>query len=178
VRTHAILAAVLVAACDKSSAPPPSNTSAAAAATATAASTDSGCPATGLWAECSLLYRLDRAGLAPHIDSGATPNEKELTGKRIMLKIGLSAELELYLYPDSSARITDALRLDRSRFVNATATQTIARERTLMESVNLLGLLTSLNSHQRERVSDALTAGPPQPASQSASQKLPPSKSK
>jgi len=36
------------------------------------------------------------------------------------------------------------------------------RERTLIESSNVIGLLTSLSSHQRERVSDALMAGPPQ----------------
>jgi hypothetical protein len=42
-------------------------------------------------------------------------------------------------------------------------TQTIKRERTLIESGNLIGLLTSINAHQRERVSDALMAGAPQP---------------
>jgi hypothetical protein len=41
--------------------------------------------------------------------------------------------------------------------------QTINHERTIIESVNALGLLTSLNNHQRERVSDAITVGPPQP---------------
>ena len=51
----------------------------------------------------------------------------------------------------------------RKQLVGATQEQTIKRERTLIENANLVGLLTSLNSHQRERVSDALTAGPPQP---------------
>jgi hypothetical protein len=110
-----------------------------------------------------LFYRLERSGLAPKIDSTAPPSETQFTGKRIMLKIGRSAELEVYLYADSAARIADEQRLDRARFVNATAPQTIARERTLIESANVLGFLTSLNSHQRERVSDAITAGAPQP---------------
>jgi hypothetical protein len=47
--------------------------------------------------------------------------------------------------------------------VSGTGPQTIKREKTLIESVNVIGLLTSINAHQRERVSDALTAGPPQP---------------
>ena len=109
------------------------------------------------------MNRLDRAGLAPHIDSGASPSDKELVGRPLLIKIGLTAELELFLYTDSTARIADARKLDRSQLVGATAMQTMRRERTLIESANLLGLLTSINSHQRERVSDALTAGPPQP---------------
>ncbi len=80
------------------------------------------------------------------------------------MKIGRLARLEVFLYPDSAARIADESHLDRQQFVGATQEQTIKRERTLIENGNLVGLLTSLNSHQRERVSDALTAGPPQPA--------------
>jgi 3-methyladenine DNA glycosylase Mpg len=36
------------------------------------------------------------------------------------------------------------------------------REATLIRSANLLAILRSLNDRQRERVADALTAGPPQ----------------
>jgi hypothetical protein len=109
------------------------------------------------------VYRLDRAGLAPHVDPGTSPSEKALTGKPLVIKIGRTAELEVFFYPDSTARVADGAKLDRSQLVNATAPQTIKRERTLIESVNVIALLTSINSHQRERVSDALTAGPPQP---------------
>jgi hypothetical protein len=105
---------------------------------------------------------LERSGLVPHVDSSATPQEKELTGKPLIMKLG-QATLEVYVYPDSNARIADGKKLDRTKFVDAVAQQTIARERTLIESANIIGLLTSLNSHQRERVSDALTAGAPQP---------------
>ena len=79
-----------------------------------------------------------------------------------MIKIGLSSRLELYLYPDSMARIADAKKLDRTQVIAPGATQTINRERMLIENANLIGLLTSLNEHQRERVADALLAGPPQ----------------
>jgi len=108
------------------------------------------------------VYRLERSGLVPHVDSSAKPDEKELTGKPLIMKLGQST-LEVYIYPDSSARIADAKKLDRSKLIDAAAQQTIQRERTLIESANVIGLLTSLSSHQRERVSDALTAGAPQP---------------
>ena len=64
----------------------------------------------------------------------------------------------------SAVFLLDGKEIDRKQFVGATQEQSIKRERTLIENANLVGLLTSLNSHQRERVSDALTAGPPQPA--------------
>ena len=92
-----------------------------------------------------------------------SPVFASLTGKPLVLKIGRAATLELFVYPDSNGRIADAKKLDRTHLVSATAQQTIERERTLIESSNVIGLLTSLNSHQRERVSDAITAGPPQP---------------
>jgi len=121
------------------------------------------CPATGSWARCSVLYRLERSGIAPRLDSTETVDEKALTGEHFAVKFGTTSRLEIFLYPDSAARIADATKLDRSKLVNGTATQTMNRERTLIENANLIGLLTSLNERLRERVSDALTAGAPQP---------------
>jgi hypothetical protein len=152
--------ALLVVACSKEAAPPPKSQTAQAPVVA---APSSACPADGKWATCSIIYRLERAGLAPKVDSGGKPNEKDLGGTPLMMKIGMSAELEVHLFPDSVARAAAAAKLDRTQFVNGTAQQTIRRERTLIESVNLIALLTSINAHQRERVSDALTAGPPQP---------------
>jgi hypothetical protein len=131
-----------------------------------AAPGDSACPANGRWAQCAVLYRLERAGLAPHLDSTGKVEEKSIGGAAtsFVVKIGMLARLEVFLYPDSAMRIADESHLDRKQLVGATQEQTIKRERTLIENANLVGLLTSINSHQRERVSDALTAGPPQPA--------------
>jgi len=124
---------------------------------------DPRCPATGLWAECSVLYRLERSGLAPHIDSTGTANEKSLTGRPLLIKFGTASRLEVFLYSDSTARIADVKKLDRAALVGATDQQTLRRERTLIENANLIGLLSSINDRLRERVSDALTAGAPQP---------------
>ena len=153
----------LAAGCGKS--PPARDTAAVQPTPVAAVPGDTSCPATGHWAKCSVLYRLDRAGLAPHLDSAATPDEKSLSGSSFVVKIGSQARLEAFLYPDSAARIADEKKLDKSKLVSATAPQTILRERTLIENDNLVALLTSINDHQRERVSDALTAGPPQPPS-------------
>lgn len=153
------------AACGKSSAPPPKRDSAVTpAATAVAAAGVSKCPATGQWAECSVLYRLERAGLAPRVDSTAAPAEKSLTGTPLVVKIGLTATLEVHVYADSTARAADVKKLDRTQFIAPGAQQTIKRERLLIENANLIALLTSINEHQRERVADALLAGPPQPS--------------
>lgn len=153
--------ALAAVACSKQDAPPPA--SAASAPVAAAVAGVGTCPSTGQWAECSILYRLERSGFVAKVDSGAKPQEKALTGKPMVITLGRGGTLEVYLYPDTAARVADGAKLDRAHLVNATAEQTIERERTLIESSNIIGLLTSLSGHQRERVSDAFMAGPPQP---------------
>jgi hypothetical protein len=161
--TRGLAIGLVVVACGKSNAPASSDAAAPAPTAASARRGGAGCPATGAWAECSVIYRLERAGLAPKLDSTATPGEAGLGGQPLVIKIGMNAQLEVHLYADSASRIAAAATLDRSQFVNGTQPQTIKRERTLVESANLAAVLTSLNAHQRERVSDALAAGPPQP---------------
>jgi len=161
-----IASSAVSVACGKSSAPAAkSDSTPPAQAAAVAGAGDSKCPATGQWAECSVLYRLERAGLAPRVDSTAAPAERSLTVHPLVVKIGLTSSLELYVYPDSVARIADAKKLDRTQLVAPGAAQTINRERLLIENANLIGLFTSINEHQRERVADALLAGPPQASS-------------
>lgn len=164
-RIAALVAFALSAACSSS----PKQSASAKVDTASsapivvAAPGSSSCPATGLWAQCSVFYRLDRAGIIPRIDSSGKIEEKALSGKSFAVKFGTTSRLEVFLYADSTARIADGKKLDRTKLVDAQAMQTINRERTLIENGNLIGLLTSLSGHLRERVSDALTAGAPQP---------------
>jgi hypothetical protein len=152
-----------VIACGKTDAPPKQVVATTTAAPIVATSGASLCADTGKWAPCSVIYRLERAGAAPRLDSAAKPEEKRLSGQSFVLKIGQIASLDVFLYPDSNARIADGAKLDRKEFVNEVQTQTIRRERTLIENNNLIALLTSINERQRERVSDALMAGAPQP---------------
>lgn len=155
---------VALAACEKPAQEShPVETKSAPPAPLAATPGDRQCPATGLWAECSVLYRLERSGLAPHVDSTGRADEKTLSGRLLVVKFGTTSRLEVFLYSDSAARSADAKKLDRTALVGATGQQTLRRERTLIENANLIGLLTSINDRLRERVSDALSAGAPQP---------------
>jgi hypothetical protein len=119
------------------------------------------CPATGNWSECAVFERLDRAGLAPRRDSAAV-TEPPLTARGVLLRVGAS-RLELFFYPDAKTRAADEAKLDRAKYVDYAAPLTIRQEPTLIHSANLIAILLSPNDHLRERVADAITAGPPQP---------------
>jgi hypothetical protein len=118
--------------------------------------------------------RLDHAGLAPRRDSAAGRiHEPQLGPSGTRLLLG-GAQLDVFIYPDAPARERDEARLDRSKFIEATDEPTLRGEATLIRNANLLAILHSRNDHQRERVSDALTAGPPQPSSGSATARASP----
>ena len=120
------------------------------------------CPANGQWSECAVFDRLDHAGLAPRRDSsGGVVALAPLTQQGTRLLVG-NAELDVFIYPDSARRAQDESRLDRSKYIEAADEPTLRGEATLIRNVNLLAVLRSRNDHQRERVSDALSAGPPQ----------------
>lgn len=121
------------------------------------------CPNTGMWMPCSVIYRLERAGLAPVRDS-APATEDGLQFPGILLKLGRGGDLELYIYESASARERDQSRLDPSKYVVYPAPMPMRPVPTLITSANLIGILHSRNDHLRERVSDAITAGPPQPS--------------
>lgn len=158
----ASMALTVVAACGKESAPPPPLSSNTPAATA-AKGAPGTCPATGQWARCSVLDRLDHSGLAPRVDSEPA-SESALSMKGLLVHVG-RADLEIFIYPDSNARAADEKKLDHSKYVEIDKEPGINQEATLIRSVNLLGILKTIDDHKRERVSDAITAGPPQPNS-------------
>ena len=72
-----------------------------------------------------------------------------------------NAELRVFLYSDRAAQERDAKRLDPSRYVAADAPLTMRGELTLIRSENLIAILDSRSDTQRERVANALEAGPP-----------------
>lgn len=118
------------------------------------------CAATGHWAHCSVLKRLEAAGVAPQ-PATALPDLPSLGPSPALYTVGHSG-LAVYLYPDSAARSRAAKSLDTARYVSPATTLTMRGETTAIQNDNLLALLFSRNEQQRERVSDALTAGPPQ----------------
>ena len=117
------------------------------------------CAATGRWAPCNVFNRLDRAGLAPRIDSSVV-REPGLEQVGTLVRVG-SGELRVYLYPDSASRRADEQRLERGRYIEASAQPTMRNEATVIRSNNLLGILKSRSETQRERVALAFAAGAP-----------------
>ena len=129
-------------------------------ATLTGSATD--CLTTGLWAECSVLRRLEQAGLAVHAESLAVVREPSLaiSGKRMPIARG---EIAIFIYADTGSRGRDEAKLDAKQFIAPDAEPSILKQRTLVANQNLLVLMNVTNETNRERISNALMAGPPQP---------------
>ena len=118
------------------------------------------CPKTGHWIDCQVRERLTRSGLAPR--DTAREALPVLGPAPLVYRLGKGG-LAVYLFPDSGARIRAAATLDTVKYVRAARGPTMLSQATVIENDNLLGLLFSKNGQQIERVSDALTAGAPQP---------------
>jgi len=164
------LLAMLLVACERGARPVPDSAAVAApapASTPAPAASDAAVPAqpvclaTGLWSSCAIFERLDRSGLAPRRDS-TVATEEPLEARGQLIKLG-RGELELYIYESASTRERDQTRLDASKYVVYPASMPMRPVPTLITSANLIAILHSRNDHLRERVSDAITAGPPQP---------------
>jgi hypothetical protein len=119
------------------------------------------CERTGHWIPCQVKDRIDRAGLTPR-DTTAPEELPKLGPAPAIYRIGRSV-LVVYLFNDSTARSTAGRQLDTTRYVPDTHPLTMLSKATVIQNDNLLALFFGKNEHQRERVSDALTAGPPQP---------------
>ena len=109
-----------------------------------------------------MRIRLDQSGLAPQSGKDKLGDLPTLAAKPITLTIG-NAGVAYYLFPDTTSRRAAAASLDTSRYIVQTRPVSMKNETTRIENDNVLLLLFSKNEHQRERVADAITAGPPQP---------------
>jgi len=175
-RWYALALAVTMNACAKRDAPKPDSSRTAVSAsgasvsgasttapTAGAATDDARrapCPKTGHWLDCQVRERLIRSGLAPRDTTReALP---ALGPAPLVYRLGKGG-LAVYLFPDSTARRRAATSLDTVKYVRAPRGPTVLSQASVIENDNLLGLLFSKNDQQIERVSDALTAGAPQP---------------
>lgn len=166
VRTVILAAAVaLSSACRGGERAPAADSSVTAQSRAAAASNPGStakpaCERTGHWIPCQVRQRLERSGLAPR-DSSAT-DLPALGPAPTLFRVG-KGSLAVYLFADSAARARAATKLDTVTFVAAERPLTMLSKATVIQNDNLLALLFSKNDQQRERVSDALMAGPPQP---------------
>jgi hypothetical protein len=117
---------------------------------------------TGLWDADHVEERLDRAGLAPRLDSTAAARQPAFMHVPArVFRVG-SAELRVYIYPDSAARARDTDALDPETVAPRTpGTPPVSwpATPTLIVSRNLAAILLTNSAQQRERVTLALEAG-------------------
>jgi hypothetical protein len=123
--------------------------------------TKDNCPVTGLWSQCLLFKRLERMGLTFHPESLTDAREPRLSiiGRRLPIAHG---DMTFFIYADTGSRARDQANLDSTAFISP-ARETSVRDRTLMPSQNMLVILRVYNGTNRERLANAVMAGPPQP---------------
>lgn len=119
-----------------------------------------GCPETGRWRECSVEKRLERAGLVIAREGEVRHPFLSVPGTRY--RVGRE-ELQVFLYPGIAEREQDLAQLDSARAAPAGDPHQWAAQPTLMWSGNLAAILLGGSPRHVERVSNALTAGLPQP---------------
>ncbi|MHB0950193.1 MAG: hypothetical protein ACYC4J_14205 [Gemmatimonadaceae bacterium] len=119
-----------------------------------------GCSYTGRWDLCTITERLDHSGLAPQPATDSAPHPA-LGAPAAVWTLG-NARLLAFVYPDKGAREVAQKRLKTGQYLTPEVEVGMNDLPTLIASDNLLALLYSRNEHQRERVADAITAGPPQ----------------
>ena len=160
-----ILSGAAIVACGRARAPAVDSATSSPVATARApSSAGAACPRTGHWSECQVRIRLEQSGLAPRVTTEKAGDLPVLdgAGKPLTFMVG-NAGLALYIYPDTATRHRAAASLDTTTFIPQSRPIGMRGETTVIQNDNLLALLFSRNEHQRERVSDAITAGAPQP---------------
>jgi hypothetical protein len=164
-KTRILLSLLLVAGCDeKAGVSSGADQALPVVAAPSPAPSDTSCPNTGLWAQCSVYKRIEQAGLNVQRQLAKEVEEKPLAIKGIELPIA-RGEIRIFLYADSASRLRDQAKLDPKEFVLPVQQPGFKRERTIVRSANLLVLMNVLNETNRERIANALMAGPPQPPS-------------
>ena len=119
------------------------------------------CPETGLWRECSLEKRLERAGfLAIRQDEEVLHDFLDVPGTAYLLG---RDELQVFIYPSADDRERDLADVDSATVSPIGESVDWEATPTLIVSNNLAAILIGGTSRQVERVQLALTAGLPQP---------------
>lgn len=118
------------------------------------------CPATGLWSECTFVERLEQAGLV------LTPEQEPATEKPLQRQgvrfKARNATMEAYFYTSQDERERDQRRLPAGTYLREDQAPEPIHKPTVVTSGNLLVVLDTHRERQRERITLAITAGPPQ----------------
>lgn len=133
--------------------------SAAVDAPGALAPADTGCRKTGDWQPCSVLDRLEHAGLVvtarpeparlPHFSVEGTTYETS------------RALIHVFLFADAAARQRETSQLDSASVAPRNAAYAWSDPALLVTSNNLAAIIVSPNERQSERIQLALSAGLP-----------------
>lgn len=124
--------------------------------------TVTGCPMWGLWRECSVAKRLERAGLvAQRRDE---PEQHDFLSVPGIVFSTERTEIQVFLYPSGEARARDTDAVD-SVTVSPRGRRIVWRApAVLVTSGNLAAIILGFNEREVERAALALGAGlPPRP---------------
>ncbi|WP_145978946.1 hypothetical protein [Gemmatimonas phototrophica] len=137
---------------------------------------DSLCPRDGLWRACHLEDRINKSGMMIKVLDTLRVTHVDLPGTRY--KIGKTAKLVAYFFPDSLAGARATASLDKLRLTppRDSIGQWPTAPFEAIRSANMIAVLFEVTAAQAERVRLALTAGAPQKFSAPAQtpQMLPP----
>jgi hypothetical protein len=130
----------------------------------TASRTANACPRTGLWAQCSVEKRLSQSGFVVRRVPDSAKRRSGFSVMPIPYILGRS-RLDVFIYPTADAVTSETSRLDTAlagpRGVRSQ--WGVGVQPTFVRSANLIAVFLTDNPTQSERLSLALTAGPPQP---------------
>jgi len=127
--------------------------------TVAARETTSGCPEVAPWRECSVQYRLERAGLA--VRKRETPVHHDWLSVDGIVWETPRSETQVFLYTSEADRIADLQNVDTVA-VSPKDKRIIWKEPAIMvQQGNLMAIIVTLNGRTAERIALALGAGLP-----------------
>lgn len=139
---------------------------------------DSLCPRDGMWRACHLEDRINKSGMGIRVLDTITVPYFDAKGTRY--KIGKTAKLVAFFFPDSATGAAATDKLDKLRLTppGDSIGKWPSAPFEAIRTANMIAVLFEVNATQAERVRLALTAGAPQPFTAQPDtqtvQKLPP----
>lgn len=117
------------------------------------------CVTSGAWQPCSVLDRLEHAGLV--VTQQAAPARIPLFSVDGITYESSRATIHVFLYPDQAARRRDTDQLDSATVAPRGGVYAWNAPAALVTSNNLAAVIVSPNERQAERIMLALSAGLP-----------------
>lgn len=121
------------------------------------------CTPTGLWALCSVEKRLTQSGFVVRKNDSTAPQRAGFSVPPAVYTLGHS-RLEVFLYPTIAAANREVAKLDTVKVAPVSGTNAWETRPMFVRSGNLIAVFLTDDPRSAERVSLALTAGAPQPA--------------